>query len=52
VVFDQLFDCAKPHIQAGVIVSRPWPFETIVMTVLIEQEKRIEDLIKSLKDYQ
>jgi hypothetical protein len=25
--FDRLFDCAKLHIQAGVMVSRPWPFE-------------------------
>jgi hypothetical protein len=24
--------------------SRPWPFETIVMAVLLEQEKRIERL--------
>jgi hypothetical protein len=38
---DRLFDCAKIHIQAGVTVSRPWPFETIVMAVLLEQEKLI-----------
>ena len=30
-IFDRLFDCAKLHIQSGVMVSRPWPFETIVM---------------------
>ena len=30
VIFDRLFGCAKLHIQAGVMVSRPWPFETIV----------------------
>jgi hypothetical protein len=40
--FDRLFDCAKLHVQAGVMVSRPWPFETIVMAVLLEQEKRVE----------
>ena len=36
-IFDRLFDGAKLHIQAGVMVSRPWPFETIVMAVLLEQ---------------
>jgi hypothetical protein len=48
-IFDRLFDCAKLHIQAGVMVSRPWPFETIVMAVLLEQEKRIGDLIQRLE---
>src|ERR671937_23303 len=28
-VFDRLFDCAKLHVQAGVYLSRPWPFEAI-----------------------
>jgi hypothetical protein len=41
-VFDRLFDCAKLHIQAGVVVSRPWPFETIIMAVLLEQHKQLE----------
>jgi hypothetical protein len=40
--FDRLFDCAKLHVQAGVMVSRPWPFETIVMAVLLEHQQRIE----------
>jgi hypothetical protein len=39
-IFDRLFDCAKLHVQVGVIVSRPWPFETMVMAVLLEHEKR------------
>ena len=42
VAFDRLFDCAKLHIQAGVMVSRPWPFETIVLAVLLEHQKQIE----------
>ena len=41
-IFDRLFDCAKLHIQAGVMVSRPWPFETIVMAILLEQHKQLE----------
>ena len=48
-VFDRLFDCAKLHIQSGVMVARPWPFETIVMAVLLEQQKQVERL-ESLLD--
>jgi hypothetical protein len=43
-IFDQLFDGAKLHIQAGIMVSRAWPFETIITAVLLEQEKQIERL--------
>jgi hypothetical protein len=50
-LFDWLFDCAKLHIQAGVMVSRPWPFATIVLAVLLEHEKRIEHLIRQLEQY-
>jgi hypothetical protein len=50
--FDRLFDCAKLHVQAGVMVLRPWAFETIVMAVLLEQEKRIEQLLKRLEALQ
>jgi hypothetical protein len=50
-LFDWLFDCAKLHIQAGVMVSRPWPFTTIVLAVLLEHEKRIEHLIRQLEQY-
>jgi hypothetical protein len=41
-LFDRLFDCAKLHIQAGVMVARPWPFETIVMAIVLEQQKQLE----------
>jgi hypothetical protein len=47
--FDRLFDGAKLHVQAGVMVARPWPFETIVMAVLLEHEKRILELIRELE---
>ena len=49
VIFDKLFDCTKLHIQAGVMVSRPWPFETMVMAVLLEHEKRIETLRREIE---
>ena len=47
-IFDRLFDCAKRHVQAGVMVSRPWPFETIVMAVFLEHQKRVEEILKQL----
>jgi hypothetical protein len=49
-IFDRLFDCAKLHIQAGVMVSRPWPFEAIIMAVLLEQRKRLEYLARLLDE--
>jgi 3-methyladenine DNA glycosylase/8-oxoguanine DNA glycosylase len=48
-LFDRLFDCAKLHIQGGVMVARPWPFETIVMAIVLEQQKQMERL-QSLLD--
>jgi hypothetical protein len=48
-ILDRLLDCAKRHIQAGVMVSRPWPFETMVMAVLLEHEKRIEHLMRPIE---
>jgi len=50
VAFDRLFNGAKIHVHAGVMVSRAWPFETVVMAVLLEQEKRIETLRSILDD--
>jgi hypothetical protein len=32
------------------MVSRPWPFETIVMAILLEQEKRVEEMVKRLEE--
>jgi hypothetical protein len=49
-LFDRLFDDAKLQVQAGVMVSRPWAFETIVMAILLEQEKRLTRLVHQLDD--
>jgi hypothetical protein len=40
-LFDRLFDCAKVNVQAGVYLSRAWPFEVIVMAILLEQQKGV-----------
>jgi hypothetical protein len=47
--FDRLFDCAKLHVQAGVCQSRPVPLETIILAVLLEQQKRIEELLHTIQ---
>jgi hypothetical protein len=51
-IFDRLFDCTKLHIQAVVMVARPWPFETIVIAVLLEQQKQVEQLESLLDEFQ
>jgi hypothetical protein len=47
--FDRLFDCTKQQVQAGVYASRPWVFETIIMAVLLEHEKLLEQVRMRLK---
>jgi hypothetical protein len=41
---DRLFEEARLHVQAGVYASRPWPFETILVSILLEHEKTITEL--------
>jgi 3-methyladenine DNA glycosylase/8-oxoguanine DNA glycosylase len=51
-IFDRLFDCAKLHSQSGVMVARPWPFETIVMAIFLEQQKQLEQAQRLLEELQ
>jgi len=46
---DRLFEEARLHVQAGVYASRPWPFETILVSILIEHEKVLVELRLKLK---
>ena len=46
---DQLFEEARLHVQAGVYASRPWPFETILISILLEHEKTLAELRAKLK---
>lgn len=48
--FDRLFDYAKLQVQAGVMASRAWPFETIVMAILLEQQKMLERAVARVED--
>ena len=43
-VLDQLFEKARLHAEAGANASRPWPFETILISMLLEQEKALGEL--------
>ncbi len=45
---DRLFESARLHVQAGVYASRPWPFETILVSILLEHEKALVDLRSKL----
>ena len=49
--FDRLFDCAKLHVQAGVYLSRPWPFEVLAMAMLLEHHKQLEGLLTRLEAF-
>ncbi|MGQ9509636.1 MAG: hypothetical protein ACUVTN_09600 [Thermodesulfobacteriota bacterium] len=46
---DRLFEKARLHAQAGVYASRPWPFETILISILLEHEKALSELKEKLK---
>jgi len=46
---DRLFEEARLHVQAGVYASRPWPFETILISILIEHEKALIELRSKLR---
>jgi len=48
-VFDHLFEKARLHVQAGGCASRPWPFETILISMLLEHEKALFELRSKIK---
>ena len=48
--FDRLFDRAKMHTSAGVYMSHPWPMETILLSILLEHGKMIEEILGLLKE--
>ncbi len=48
--FDRLFDRAKLHIQAAVYTSHPWPMESILLSICLEHEKLLAEIISKLKE--
>jgi hypothetical protein len=51
-VFDQLFEKARLHVEAGGNAARPWPFETILISMLLEQEKEMDELRLRIKGHE
>jgi hypothetical protein len=47
--FDRLFDLARLHVQAGVYASSPWPLEAILISILLEHHKALEELRATCK---
>jgi hypothetical protein len=48
--FDRLFDRAKMHTSAGVYMSHPWPLETILLSICLEHEKILGEILGKLKE--
>lgn len=49
VFFDRLFEAARRHTQAGVYAAHPWPFEVMLLSMLLEQAKTIAALEARLR---
>jgi len=47
--FDRLFELARLHLQAGVYASHPWPLESMLLSMLLEQEKALSALEERLR---
>jgi len=48
--FDRLFDRAKIHTSAAVYMSHPWPLETILLSICLEHEKMLGEILSKLKE--
>lgn len=52
-ILDELFRQAKSNVQAGVMASSPNPMDSVLLSILVEQQRQIHDLrlqIKNLQD--
>jgi len=47
--FDRLFARDKMRTSAGVYMSRPWPMDTILLSIFLEHGKMIEEILGLLK---
>lgn len=47
--FDRLFESARLHLQAGVYASNPWPLESMLLSMLLEQEKALSTMQERLQ---
>jgi hypothetical protein len=51
-VFDQLFEKTRLYAEAGGCILRTWPFETILISMLLEQEKALVELRSKIREYE
>ncbi len=49
--FDELFTYAKMNLPAISIQAHPVPFESILLSMMVEQQKQIRTLTEKLRDY-
>jgi hypothetical protein len=49
-VFDEIFRAAKLHLAENFYAMRAIPFESIMMSILVEQQKKIQRLEKELEN--
>ncbi len=47
--FDRLFDRAKFHTHAAVYQAHSFPMETILLSICLEHEKMLEEILRRLK---
>jgi hypothetical protein len=48
-VFDEIFRAAKLHLAENFYAMRAVPFESMMMSILVEQQKRIKRLEEEIK---
>lgn len=48
-IFDELFRSAKLHLAENFYAMRPIPFESIIMSIVVEQQKKIHRLEEEMK---
>ena len=48
--FNHLFDRARFDTSAAVYMSHPWPLETILLSICLEHEKMLGDILRRLKE--
>ena len=47
-VFDRLFALARQHLAESAAAARPVPFDAMLLSMLLEQQKRIEEMERQL----
>jgi hypothetical protein len=48
-LFDEIFRAAKLHLAENFYAMRAVPFESMMMSILVEQQKRIKQLEEEVK---